>query len=260
MGDFVELELNAAPRVATVRIKRPPMNAISTQVTRELGEVCDELARTPDVGGVVIWGGPKIFAAGADVKEFADFGPAGAAALSVSLNATFEKFANLPQVTVAAVCGFALGGGCELAMCADFRVMADDARFGQPEVLLGIIPGGGGTQRMPRLVGITRAKEIMYSGRQVNSDEAVAIGLASESHGADRVYERSLEMAAQFGSGPAALANLKAAVDGGVDQPLSQALALEATEFGNSFGTADAAVGIASFLENGPGRAEFKGS
>ena len=260
MGDFVSVEFGTAPRVATVRLDRPPMNAINAQVLEELEQAVEEVAADSETGAVVLWGGPQIFAAGADVKEFSGFGPVEAEALSLRLNATFAKLAGLSQISIAAVCGFALGGGCELAMCTDFRVMADDARFGQPEILLGIIPGAGGTQRLSRLVGLARAKELVYTGRQVKSAEAVAIGLASETLPAADVYDRSLAMAADFAAGPAALANAKSALDTGFDLPLAAALEIEAREFGASFGTSDAGVGIDSFLANGPGKADFTGS
>lgn len=259
MGEFVKLELDTAPRVATIRLDRPPMNAITVQMLAELDQIVDEIAQNSDIGAVVIWGGPKIFAAGADVSQFPDLGPADAHELSRNLNGSFSKLATLRKLTVAAVCGFALGGGCELAMCADFRVVADDAKFGQPEILLGIIPGAGGTQRLTRLVGLSRAKDLVYSGRQVDSSEALAIGLASEVHPADSVYERSLEMAARFAAGPAALANAKAAIDGGLNLPLDAALELEAAEFAGSFDTDDADIGVQSFLEQGPGKAQFTG-
>jgi enoyl-CoA hydratase/carnithine racemase len=260
MGEFVKVDLETAPRVATIRLERPPMNAINSQIIAELDAAAVALAGNPDIGGIVLWGGPDIFAAGADVKEFADFGPKEASELSTRLNNAFSRFAALPQVTVAAVCGFALGGGCELAMCADFRLMADDARFGQPEILLGIIPGAGGTQRLTRLVGVTAAKELIYSGRQVKSEEALTLGLASAVYPAPELYDRSVEMAARFAAGPAATSLAKAAIDDGVDLPVDDALALEAVHFGASFGTGDAQIGLQSFLENGPGKAEFKGN
>ena len=261
MSEFVHLETGAAEGVATIRLDRPRMNALSDAVSAEFAAVADELAGRSDVRAAVLWGGPKIFAAGADVKEFRPGPGAGdrGSGAPVSLTAALRRLECLPQVLVAAVNGYALGGGCELAMAADFRVAADDAVFGQPEILLGIIPGAGGTVRLPRLVGLSRAKEIVYSGRQVRAEEALAIGLADAVHPAAEVYDRALEMAARFAAGPAALRHAKAAINGGAGLGLDEALRLEIDEFVAAFATEDARIGVESFLEHGPGKATFVG-
>ena len=162
MGDFVNLEIDSESGVATIRIERPPMNAISMQLAAELNDIAGQLAEDQGIGAVVVWGGPKIFAAGADIKEFPALqNKEEAVEFSMKLHNALLALENLPQITISAVNGYALGGGCELAMATDFRFAGESAVFGQPEVLLGILPGAGGTQRLMRLIGITKAKEIL---------------------------------------------------------------------------------------------------
>src|SRR5438093_9576107 len=178
MGEFVRVEVEDG--VATIRLDRPPMNAINEDLTRELREAATEAAQRDDVGAVVVWGGEKIFAAGADVKMMLTMSPREAKPMITTLQEVFHLVEEIPKVTIAAINGYALGGGCELAMCADLRYAAEDARIGQPEILLGIIPGAGGTQRLPRLVGPGRAKGLIFSGRQVKAEEARQIGLVDD--------------------------------------------------------------------------------
>lgn len=261
MSEFVHLQPDTAPGVATIRLDRPRMNALSNAVTTEIDAVAGELCGRRDIRAAVLWGGHRIFAAGADIKEFrpGSAGEGDGSGSPVSLTGALRRLECIPQILVAAVNGYALGGGCELAMAADFRVAADDAVFGQPEILLGIIPGAGGTQRLPRLVGLSRAKEIIYSGRRVNAEEALAIGLADAVHPAEEVYDRAVEMAGRFAAGPAALHHAKAAMNGGFDLPLDEALDLETEEFVAAFATEDAHIGVESFIEHGPGKAVFVG-
>ena len=261
MSEFVHLQTGTAPGVATIRLDRPRMNALSNAVTAEIAAVAGELRGRGDIRAAVLWGGPRIFAAGADIKEFrpGEGGDERGDGTPVSLSGALRQLECVPQIVVAAVNGYALGGGCELALSADFRVAADDAVFGQPEILLGIIPGAGGTQRLPRLVGLSRAKEIIYSGRRVGAEEALAIGLADAVHPAAETYERAVAMAERFAAGPAALHHAKAAIDGGFDLPLDAALELERQEFTAAFATEDARIGVASFVEHGPGKARFVG-
>ena len=168
--------------------------------------------------------------------------------------------ARIPKPVVAAVTGFALGGGCELALCADLRVCAEDAKLGQPEILLGLVPGAGGTQRLPRLVGPSRAKELIFSGRFVGADEALRIGLVDRVVPAAEVYSTALEMAGRFVGGPAlALRAAKEAVDRGLEADLDTGLEIERLHFAGLFATADARAGMASFVEHGPGKATFEG-
>ncbi len=257
MGEFVRVETGAG--VATIRLNRPKVNAINPQVLAELTEAAQAVAADDGVRAAVLWGGPKIFAAGADIGGFVGLDPKSARELSRRFNDAMLAVENMPQITVAAVNGYALGGGMELAMATDFRVAADDATFGQPEIRLGIIPGGGGTQRLPRLVGVTKAKEIIYSGRNVGSAEALDIGLVSAVHPAEETYDAAVELAAGYAAGPAALRMAKQAVMDGLSLPLGDAVACEVDQFGSCFGTEDAALGVASFLEHGPGKATFSG-
>lgn len=259
MAEFVSLEVDDQRRVGTIRIDRPPMNALATQVWRELEEVTTEAIDHDDVGAIVVWGGPKVFAAGADVKEFPTWTHQSALVTAQVLHRSLDVLARAPLVTIAAVNGYALGGGCELAMACDFRFAADNAKMGQPEILLGLIPGAGGTQRLPRLVGLSKAKELVYSGRMVDMTEAERIGLVDAVFAADELYDRVVEAAAHYAAGPFALQLAKRALEDGTEMPLDQALRLERQLFAECFSTQDAATGIASFIEHGPGKAEFEG-
>lgn len=256
--ELVRLEVTDG--VGTIRLDRPPMNALSEQVQEELREAAVEAGARAEVRAVVLYGGPKVFAAGADIKEMAGMSYADMAARAGRLTSAFDEVARIPKPVVAAVTGYALGGGLELAMCADFRVLGDNARVGQPEILLGIIPGAGGTQRLPRLVGPARAKDIIFTGRQVRADEALAIGLADRVVPPDDVYEEALAYARRFATGPAvALRAAKQAVDDGLGLDLPAGLRLETALFAALFATEDRRVGMSSFLEQGPGKATFVG-
>lgn len=243
--------------VAVLRLDRPKVNAISPELLADLQAGLDELhADLP--GAVIVYGGEKIFAAGADIARFG--GPDEARSLGRKLLFTFSALAAFPRVTIAAVNGFALGGGCELAMACDLRLASETASFGQPEILLGIIPGAGGTQRLPRLVGASRAKDIALSGRQVKADEALRIGLADRVVGVGETFTAALEWAQEFARGPLTVqAYAKRAIDGGLNGSLADGLELEQDMFVDSFRTADAQIGIQSFLAQGPGKAQFTG-
>ena len=243
--------------VAVVRLDRAKMNALSTALLAELGEIAGELTSDPP-RAVVLWGGERIFAAGADVAEFG--GPEQAAEIGAAFQDTLDAVASIPRVTIAAIAGYALGGGCELALACDFRVCADTAKLGQPEILLGIIPGGGGTQRLPRLIGPARAKDLILSGRQVAADEALRIGLVDRVVPAAGLLDAALAWAAELGAGAVvAQAMAKRAVDEGLDGELAEGLALEQELFADVFATEDAQAGVASFLAHGPGKAVFQG-
>ena len=258
MAEFVRLEVEGG--VGTVRLDRPPMNALNTQVQEELRAAAAEASERADVRAVVLYGGPKVFAAGADIKEMVDVDYATMVERAGPLSAAFDAVARIPKPVVAAVTGYALGGGCELALTADFRVCGDNARLGQPEILLGIIPGAGGTQRLARLVGPARAKDIIFTGRFVDAEEALRIGLVDRVVAPDDVYSAAVELASRYVSGPAvALRAAKAAIDGGLDTDLASGLRLETSLFAGLFGTEDRAIGMRSFIENGPGKAEFVG-
>lgn len=259
MGELVDLEVDAERGIGTIRLDRPPMNALSQQMWREIESATQQAIADEAVGALVVHGGPKVFAAGADIKEFPEQTYQGANDTGQLLQRSLDTLARAPMPTIAAINGFALGGGCELAMACDFRFAADDARLGQPEILLGLIPGAGGTQRLPRLVGLSRAKELIFSGRMVEADEALRIGLVDEVAPAEEVYDRAVQAAARYAAGPYALRLAKRAIEDGTELPLDQALRLERSLFAECFTTDDAHAGIESFLEHGPGRAEFSG-
>ena len=260
MGEVVRLQPSDVDGVAIIRLERPKVNALNSQVGRELIEVVDEIEARDDIRAVVVWGGERIFAAGADISEFPIEGDVRDPSAMVDLlNEANFRLENMSQITISAVNGYALGGGCELSMSTDFRICGEGAVFGQPEILLGIIPGAGGTQRLTRLVGVTLSKELGYTGRQVKAAKALAIGLVSEVVADDQVLARSLELAGQYAKGPAALANVKKAIMDGLHVSIEEAIAIEKREFVASFQTEDAVTGITSFLESGPGKASFTG-
>ncbi|MXW41678.1 MAG: enoyl-CoA hydratase/isomerase family protein [Acidimicrobiia bacterium] len=259
MGEFVRVEIGEVAGVATLRLDRPKANALNAQVMAELSRAVNDLSHMTDVRAVVIWGGPRVFAAGADIGDFSGMGTEEGRDLAQRFNAAFRAVELLPQITISAINGYALGGGCELAMATEFRLVGEGAVLGQPEINLGIIPGGGGTQRLSRLVGIAKAKELIYSGRNVYADEAVAIGLATAVYPDDEVYDEALKLAARYCSAPAAIAMAKRAILEGFSLPLSEALDVEVEAFAECFGTEDARIGVTSFLESGPGKAKFTG-
>jgi enoyl-CoA hydratase len=242
--------------VALIQLDRPKANALSATVLGQLEAVAKDLQADPP-GAVVLWGGRRIFAAGADIVELEGIG---AEAVGANFAGALGALAAIPRATIAAVNGFALGGGLELALAFDFRVCGEDARFGLPEVLLGVIPGGGGTQRLPRLIGSSRAKEMIMTGRQVRAEEALSIGLVNRAAAPDYVLEAALRWAAEFAAGPVlAHAQAKSAVDRGLEGTLAEGLAIEQGAFTAAARTEDAASGIRSFTENGPGKATFVG-
>ncbi len=258
MGDLVRLDVKGG--IGTIVLDRPPMNALSRQLQEELRAAAAEVTDRADVRAVVVYGGSKVFAAGADVKEMVGWTYADIVAVGAGLQSSFTAIARVPKPTVAAITGYALGGGLELALCCDFRVAGDNARLGQPEIQLGIIPGAGGTQRLPRLIGPARAKDLVFSGRFVSADEALAIGLVDRVVAPDDVYEQARALVQQYVDGPAlALRAAKEAIDLGLSVDLDSGLALERQLFAALFATEDRAIGMGSFVENGPGQAKFTG-
>ncbi|MEU4686336.1 enoyl-CoA hydratase/isomerase family protein [Streptomyces xinghaiensis] len=252
------VNLEVAEGVAAVRLDRPPMNALDIATQDRLRELAGELTDRDDVRAVVIWGGEKVFAAGADIKEMRVMDHAAMVKRSKALQDSFTAIARIPKPVVAAVTGYALGGGCELALCADIRIAADNAKLGQPEILLGLIPGAGGTQRLARLVGPSRAKDLIFTGRQVRADEALAIGLVDRVVPAAEVYEAAHAWAAKLAKGPAiALRAAKESVDAGLETDLDTGLAIERNWFAGLFATEDRETGMRSFVEEGPGKAKF---
>jgi enoyl-CoA hydratase/carnithine racemase len=250
--------LEVGDGVGTLRLDRPPMNALDTATQDQLKALAEEAAARSDVRAVVVWGGPKVFAAGADIKEMRAMSYEDMVDRSRGLQDAFSAVAAIPKPVVAAVNGYALGGGCELALCADIRIAAQDAKLGQPEILLGLIPGAGGTQRMARLIGPSRAKDLIFTGRMVGAPEALSLGLVDRVVPAEEVYGQAREWAERLARGPAyALRAAKEAVDGGLDTDLNSGLTLERTLFAGLFATADRVEGMRSFVEDGPGKATF---
>ncbi|WP_413801548.1 enoyl-CoA hydratase/isomerase family protein [Streptomyces iranensis] len=253
------VNLEVADGVATFRLDRPPMNALDIATQDRLRELAAEVTRRDDVRAVVIWGGEKVFAAGADIKEMREMDHAAMVVRSGDLQESFTAVARIPKPVVAAVTGYALGGGCELALCADFRIAAENAKLGQPEILLGLIPGAGGTQRLTRLVGPAKAKDLIFTGRQVKADEALTIGLVDRVVPAEEVYEQAHAWAAKLAKGPAiALRAAKESVDRGLETDLDSGLAIERNWFAGLFATEDREIGMRSFVEDGPGKATFR--
>ena len=257
MADFISVEVEEG--VATILLQRPPMNALCLQMQREIKQAAEDVSGRADVGAVILYGGPKVFAAGADIKEMAGMTYQDMLRASVGLQDAFTAVARIPQPTIAAVTGYALGGGCELTLCCDLRIAAEDAKLGQPEILLGIIPGAGGTQRLPRLVGVSRAKDLVLTGRQVDAAEALAIGLVNQVVSADEVYPSARDLAMRLARGPAlALRAAKEAIDHGMDVDLATGLDIERVRFAALFATDDQTLGMEAFVEKR--RAEFTGN
>lgn len=256
MPEFLQIEVDQ--RVALLTLRRPPLNILSQAFVHELADAAEQLAGDSAVGAVVLWGGGRHFSAGADVPEFAATSVSGVHEYGKALDRAFGGLAGLPKVTIAAVNGYALGGGCELALTADFRFAGDRATFGLPEIQLGLIPGAGGTQRLPRLVGAARAKDLIFSGRHVRAEEALALGLADVVVPGAEVLDRALEAARGYARGP--LVALRAAKEA-IDAPgsLADGLVLERALFSMLFGTADWQRGAAGFMATGPGTATFAG-
>ncbi len=254
--ELVRVETSDA--VATIRLGRPPMNAINSVMQEQLRAAAAQVSADASVRAVILYGGEKVFAAGADVKEFAGQDHPYMMRDADRLSTAFDAVARIPKPVIAAVTGYALGGGCELALTADFRISAVNAKWGQPEMLLGIMPGAGGTQRLPRLIGPAKAKDLIYTGRVVDAQEALEIGLVDAVVPAAEVYDAAVAMAGKFAKGPAlALAAAKAAIDGGLDGDLASGLRLESHLFASLFATEDRTTGMRSFIESGPGKAVF---
>jgi len=258
MGELVRLEI--ADGIGTIRLDRPPVNALNDQVTTELAAAARAADADDDIHAVIIYGGEKVFAAGADIRDMAEASYADMTKRAGRLQEAAGLIAGLGKPVVAAITGYALGGGMEVALSADFRVAGESARLGQPEILLGVIPGAGGTQRLPRLVGPAKAKEIVFSGRMLKAAEAHAIGLVDLVAPDDSVYTAAQDMVRRYVNGPAlAIRSAKQAIDQGLGVDLATGLEIERAHFAVLFGTEDQRAGMRSFLENGPGKATFTG-
>ena len=236
--------------VALVTINRPEkLNALNAAVIAELGDVADRIEKDPAIRGVILTGaGPKAFVAGADIGEIADQGPVEGKARAIQGQRVFRRLEQCGKPVIAAVNGFALGGGCELAMACHLRVASEQARFGQPEVKLGIGPGYGGTVRLPRLVGRGRALELLLTGQMIDAQEAYRIGLVNRVVPADRLMSESEQILRSIlENGPLAVRACLEAVDAGLDVGVDEALLLEANLFGLLSGTAEMREGTAAF-------------
>ncbi|HSL10040.1 MAG TPA: enoyl-CoA hydratase-related protein [Actinomycetota bacterium] len=241
--------------VGVIRLDRPPANAIDLEMGLALQDAIREAAERDDVGAIVVWGGRTIFAAGADIKAMATWGPDEVRPSVDALGTACDLLERIPKVAIAAVNGYALGGGLELALACDLRYLGDDAKVGQPEVTIGVIPGAGGTQRLVPLVGVGRARELVYSGRIVAASEASAIGLAEKVLSADEVIGTAIDDARRFAEGPRqALAAAKEAFRAAIATPGEPGISAERDAFLALFGTSDQREGMAAFLEKRPPR------
>ena len=258
MSEFVRLEVEGG--IGTIRLDRPKMNALNFEIQDALITAAAEVTARREVSAVIVYGGEKVFAAGADIKEMQTMSYTDMVDRSVALQGAFTAIARIPKPTVAAITGYALGGGCELALSCDFRVAGENAQLGQPEVLLGIIPGAGGTQRLSRLIGSARAKDIIFSGRFVSAEEALRMGLVDEVVAPEEVYAAARRRAERYVGGPAyAIRAAKEAIDRGLEVDLQTGLEIERMQFSSLFATRDAEIGMASFVQHGPGKAQFEG-
>jgi enoyl-CoA hydratase/carnithine racemase len=247
--------------IATIRLDRPKMNVLNAAVQEEIRTAAIEAADRKDVSAVIVYGGERVFAAGADVKEMVGMSYTEMVDRSAALQSSFTAVTAIGKPTVAAITGYALGGGCELALCCDFRVVGESAKLGQPEILLGIIPGAGGTQRLARLVGPARAKDLIFSGRMIDAAEARQIGLVDDVVPDGEVYAAARRRLEQYVGGPAyAIKAAKEAVDRGLEVDLVTGLEIERMLFAGLFATKDRTIGMSSFVESGPGKAVFEGA
>jgi enoyl-CoA hydratase/carnithine racemase len=258
MGEHVRLEV--ADGVGTIRLDRPKMNALSAAMQDDIKAAAQEATERDDVRAVVLWGGERVFAAGVDIKEMADMSYVDMARRSGVMHGAFTTVARIPKPVVRANNGYAIGGGFELNMFADERFAAEDAVVGQPEVLLGVMPGAGGTQRLTRLIGPSKAKDLIFTGRFVKADEALALGMVDRVVPADQVYAEAVAWAGQFANAAAfALRAAKETIDRGLETDLETGLEMERQQFAALFATEDRDIGMRSFVENGPGKARFVG-
>ncbi|HHY27446.1 MAG TPA: enoyl-CoA hydratase/isomerase family protein [Desulfitobacterium dehalogenans] len=251
--------VDIADGIATVTLNRPEvLNALNSQVFNELGDAALELGADPSVQAVIITGGDKVFAAGADIKQMANLSAVDAAIGDKPSHRAFNLIEKIPKPVIASVAGFALGGGCELTLVCDVRIAADSAQFGLPEIKLGILPGAGGTQRLPRLIGAGKAKELIFSGDFINADEALRVGLVNKVVPADQLGEETLKMAKRFAAqGAVALRLAKSAIDEGLRMDLEAGMQYEHKCFSLLFATEDQKEGMRAFIEKRP--PDFKG-
>lgn len=261
-SDSARVRLDPHPadgRLAVLRIERPPVNALDQAMWDLFATVTAALHAGTAYRAVVITGGSEHFAAGADVKEMLGLTADEFHRRNRVLQQAFHALATAPQITVAAINGYALGGGCELALAADFRIAGRGAVVGLPEITLGIMPGSGGTQRLTRVVGPARAKDLILSGRLVPAEEALRIGLVDRVVDDADVYDAAVERGLAYARGPLALRYAKQAIDAGCELPIEEGLTLEAELITTCFASEDGQHGLRSFVEKGPRKATFRG-
>ncbi|SHI08716.1 enoyl-CoA hydratase/isomerase family protein [Desulfosporosinus lacus] len=248
---YEAIQVSKENGVATITLNRPPMNPLNTQIFKELTQAINELQSDISVGAVIMTGsGDKAFAAGADVTEMANLTPVEVYNFCQDSQIAFKRIENLGKPVIAAINGLALGGGCELALCCDFRVAADTAKFGQPEIGLGIIPGAGGTQRLPRLIGAAKAKELIFLGDIIDASAALGLGLVNKVVPTELLLEEAQKLAKRLSSKPAvAMAMAKSAINTGLNLDISSALTLEIQCFVTAFASDDRKEGIGAFME-----------
>ena len=248
MGDLVDVTID--DQVAVLRLQRPPANAIDLALGEELQAVIKDASGRQEVGALVITGGPKIFAAGADIKAMATWGPEEVRPSVDALGGACDLLETIDTISIAAINGYALGGGLELALGCDLRYAATDAKLGQPEVAIGVIPGAGGTQRLVRLVGPGRTRELVYSGRIIDAEEALRLGIVERVLPAGEVLTTAIDDARRFANGPRqALAAAKAAIAAAITSPGAPGIQAEREAFLALFGTPDQREGMAAFLD-----------
>jgi enoyl-CoA hydratase len=251
---YASITLSVTDRVATITVNRPDkLNALNAATIGELGEAIDDVRQREDVGGVILTGAGRAFVAGADISELAAQTPLQAKQRALRGQGIFRRFETSPKPVVAAVNGFALGGGCELAMACHIRIASEAAKFGQPEVKLGICPGYGGTQRLPRLVGMGRALQLLMTGEMIDAAEAYRIGLVNRVVPAtDLLGAADAVLRQMLANGPLALASCIESVVRGTESSLDDGLTLEANHFALLAGTQDMTEGTRAFLEKRP--------
>lgn len=249
--DFETLELNVSNKVATVTLNRPSLNPLNKKLFEELYNLLEYIEHNDEIRAVIITGkGERAFAAGADIHEMAQLDAVGVSQMGLVSRRCFDRIERLGKPVIAAINGLALGGGCELALCCDFRICADNAKFALPEINLAIIPGGGGTQRLQRLIGQSRAKELLYFGDMIGAQDAYAFGLVNRIVPLEELMKVSNEWASKLADKPAvAMRMMKTAVYAGANTTIDNALFIEAACFGNTFTTKDREEGMNSFVE-----------
>ncbi len=248
MGEFVTIERSQG--VAVIRMDRPPMNALNLQMQGELQAAALEVSGDASVGAVIVYGGPSVFAAGADIKEMVGMSHADMAYASQTLHQAFTSIATIPQPTIAAINGYALGGGCEVALCCDLRIAGEDATLGLPEITLGIIPGAGGTQRLARLIGKPLAMEMVINNRHLTAAEALQFGLVNRVVPVEGYLDAAVAFAEEIASrAPLAVRMAKDSINAAFETSLTEGLRAEKRNFYPLFSTEDQKEGMKAFIE-----------